>query len=62
MTKSKSGGKKWGEVFFTGIKLLWLGLTIITALKAWNPLNIPAIDAVGAVIMIIGLVLFLLDK
>lgn len=45
-----------------GIKLLWSGLTLVTAAKTWNPLNVPSIDVVGAVLMIIGAVLFVLDK
>lgn len=44
-----------------GIKLLWLGLTLLTAFRIWN-LGIPAVEAVGSVIMVIGVILFLLDK
>ena len=43
-----------------GIKLLWLGLTMLMAFS--GIISVPAIEAVGKVIMIIGLVLFLLDK
>jgi hypothetical protein len=42
-----------------GSKLLWTGLTILIA-TAW--LSIPAKDAVGSVLMIIGLVLLWMDK
>jgi hypothetical protein len=42
-----------------GIKLLWTGLTIMSASAV---LRIPAGDIVGAIFMIIGLVLLWLDK
>ena len=42
-----------------GGKLLWTGLTF---LEAGNLLPLPAIETVGAVLMIIGLVLLWLDK
>lgn len=45
-----------------GIKLIWIGLTLLEATKAWNPLQVPAVEVVGAVIMIIGCVMFVLDK
>ena len=41
-----------------GIKMLWTGLTIIVALSRW----VPHADVVGAIIMGIGLCLFLFDK
>lgn len=44
-----------------GVKLLWTGLTLILA-GGLIPLPVPAIEVVGAVIMVFGLVLFLLDK
>lgn len=43
-----------------GLKLLWLGLTILMAFQVVFPL--PAGEIVGAIIMIIGVLLFLLDK
>lgn len=45
-----------------GIKLLWTGLTLMEALQVWNPFNMPQAVVVGAVIMIIGLVLYVLDR
>lgn len=45
-----------------GGKLLWTGLTFIVALQVWNPGAVPAVDTVGAVLMIIGLILMWLDK
>jgi hypothetical protein len=42
-----------------GLKLLWLGLTLIVATE-W--LTVPAAKLVGSVIMIIGLLLYLLDR
>lgn len=50
------------EVVSMGIKLLWVGLTLLEATRVWNPGNIPSVEIVGAVIMIIGAVLFVLDK
>lgn len=41
---------------------MWTGVTLILAVKAWNPLNVPAVDVVGAVLMVIGCVLIWLDK
>lgn len=41
-----------------GIKLLWAGLTIINV----TIIPLPAASIVGQVLMVIGLVLFLLDK
>lgn len=41
-----------------GIKLLWAGLTIMTALKHF----MPGLEVAGAIIMGIGLALFLMDK
>lgn len=43
-----------------GIKLLWLGLTIITAFDKVFP--IPAGQIVGSVIMIIGCLLMIIDR
>lgn len=43
-----------------GSKLLWLGLTIMMAFEAVFPL--PAGQVVGAIIMIVGCILYLLDK
>lgn len=43
-----------------GSKLLWLGLTIIEAARVLT--TIPNADVVGAIIMVIGLVLYLIDK
>ncbi len=45
-----------------GIKLLWSGLTLMQASRVWNPGNIPAVEIVGAVLMVVGAVLFVLDK
>ncbi len=42
-----------------GVKLLWTGLTI---LSAGSIVKVPAADVVGAVIMVIGCVLMWLDK
>ena len=41
-----------------GIKCLWSGLTLISV----SILPIPAVGIVGQVLMVVGLVLFLLDK
>ena len=45
-----------------GSKLLWTGLTLLLAVKAWNPLGVPAVEVVGAVLMVLGCVLMWLDK
>ncbi len=45
-----------------GGKLLWTGLTFIIAIQAWNPAGIPAVNDVGAVLMVIGMVLMWFDK
>lgn len=45
-----------------GSKLLWTGATLILAVNAWNPLNVPSVDVVGAVLMILGCVLMWLDR
>jgi len=42
-----------------GSKLLWTGLTILSATPV---LDLPAANIVGAVFMIIGLILLWLDK
>jgi len=42
-----------------GSKLLWTGTTLLLAGKL---LPIPSVEVVGAVIMIIGLILYWLDK
>jgi uncharacterized protein YjeT (DUF2065 family) len=42
-----------------GTKLLWTGLTLISAAAI---IPIPAVTIVGAVVMVIGLVLLWLDK
>lgn len=42
-----------------GVKLLWTGLTILSASAV---LKVPAGDIVGAVFMVIGLILLWLDK
>lgn len=44
-----------------GIKLLWVGLTMIQVGNHIST-NIPSIQVVGSVIMIIGCILMLLDK
>lgn len=43
-----------------GDKLLWTGLTMIVGLNVL--LAIPELVVAGAIIMLIGLVLYLLDK
>lgn len=43
-------------------KLLWTGLTLLLAVRAWNPLNVPSVELVGAVLMAIGAVLMWMDK
>jgi hypothetical protein len=43
-----------------GIKLLWLGLTLIEA--ATPLLGARVFELVGSIIMIIGVILFLLDR
>lgn len=45
-----------------GTKLLWTGLTFILAVNSWNPAGVPAVTAVGAIIMILGAVLLWLHK
>lgn len=45
-----------------GTKLLFTGLTLIEAVRIWNPLGVPSFDIVGAVLMIVGCVLIWLDK
>ena len=42
-----------------GTKLLWGGLTLI---QCASLLPIPAVETVGMVIMVVGLVLLILDK
>ena len=42
-----------------GTKLLWLGLTILETTRILT--HIPDADVVGAIIMVIGLILYLLD-
>lgn len=49
-----------GGDYHVGIKLLWVGLTILTAFQVVFPL--PAGEIVGAILMILGCGLFLLDK
>lgn len=44
-----------------GIKLLWTGLTLNVAGDCFST-SIPSIRVVGAVIMVIGCVLMLIDK
>ena len=44
-----------------GIKLLWVGLTLNVAGSSFDT-NIPSVKVVGAVIMVIGCVLLMLDK
>lgn len=48
------------EVKKMGAKLLWLGLTIMLAVKVFIP-TLP-LDLVGALVMIIGVILLLLDR
>lgn len=45
-----------------GLKLLWTGLTFIIAFQAWNLGGVPAVNIVGAVLMILGLILYWIDK
>ncbi len=44
-----------------GIKLLWCGL-ILNVAGSFFDTNIPSVRVVGAVIMVIGCILMLLDK
>ena len=44
-----------------GMKLIWIGLTLNVAGRSFDT-DIPAVIIVGAVIMIVGCVLMLLDK
>lgn len=43
-----------------GIKALWLGLTLIQTDSVWH--IIPSAGIVGAVFMVIGVILLILDK
>ncbi len=44
-----------------GSKLLWIGLTLNVAGASFDT-NIPSVRIVGAVIMVIGCILLVLDK
>ena len=43
-----------------GIKMLWVGLTIVTA--SVIPLGVPFLPILGAIIMIIGCVMLVMDR
>jgi hypothetical protein len=45
-----------------GNKIWVVGITLLLASKEWNPLNVPAVAVVGAVLAVIGAVMIVLDR